>query len=73
MLKTWTRCEKTGDAADDDVARSASRSFRNASRIMVSSVDGGGGVGDAANPLLGDEQPCLGGGGMYGRMIAAVA
>ena len=73
MLKTWTRCEKTGEAFDDDVARSASRSLRNARRIFVSSADGGEGVDAAASPLLGDEQPSFGGDGVDGRIIAVVA
>lgn len=73
MLKTWTRCEKTGDAANDDVAKSASRSLRNASKIVVSSVDGGAGVDGTAIPLLGDESSCLCDSGINGRMIASVA
>jgi hypothetical protein len=69
MLKTWTRCENTGDAATDEVARSASRSLRRASKITVSSVEGGGGVGGVAVPLFGEEEPCFGGDGVSGRRL----
>ena len=69
MLKTWTRCEKTGDSATDDVARSASRSLRSASKITLSSVEGGGGVGGIAVPLFGEEEPVLGGDGVRGCKV----
>ena len=38
---------------------------------MVSSVDGGGGVGEVAAPLIGDEEPCFGGDGVNGRRLVS--
>jgi len=42
MLKTWTRCENTGEGADVEVASSPSRNLRNASKMVESSPDGDG-------------------------------
>jgi hypothetical protein len=36
---------------------------------MVSSVEGGGGVGGVAVPLFGEEEPCFGGDGVSGRRL----
>ena len=56
-----------GEGATDEVARSASRSLRSASKMMVSSADGGEGGGGIGALLFGDAEPCLGGDGVTGR------
>lgn len=70
ILKTWTRCEKRGEGAVEEVARRASRSFRNANRMIVSSFVGGG-AGDLEIALFGPEFAICGGDGVEGCIVPA--
>ena len=53
------------------MARSASRSLRSASKMMVSSADGDGGGDGIAAALFWDAEPCFGGDGVTERKLVS--